>query len=281
MKPIIYNIPVAMVARYRGCRVIVRSDDPEYIVQALEQEKLDDLQYVQLLSPDVDPKALDILAHWEVGVPVDIIVSDPISEYHFLSNFSKLVNSRAVRVSIAARPGFFKVVKLALALHFAVKLDVGQPDSAIIGEMLEALELYLHRDTVSEPVEYFHSIFLSLYEDEDKPVNLWVIQEEDPEHFRFVDYNGIETLSPRLAGINLEAVNRNRANISSDGGLYSSHECLTCEFRASCGGYFKWSDNSYDCTGVKIIFGTLSAAASALREDVAASTAVFKRVRRL
>ena len=274
MKPIIYNIPVGLAARYRGCRVIVRSGDPEQIVRVLEEEKPENVQYVQLLSPDVDPKALDILAHWEVGIPVDIVVSDPASEYRFFYNFSKLVNSRAVRVTIAARPGFLKAVKLALALHFAVKLDVGQPDSAIIEEMTGALELYLYRTSVSEPIEYFHSIFLSLYEDE--PVNLWVVQEEDPEYFRFVGDNGVETLSPRLAGINLEAVSRNRENISRDGGLYSSHECLKCEFRASCGGYFKWTDNSYDCTGVKTIFSALSAAAVALREDVAAAAAVNK-----
>ncbi len=269
MKPIIYNIPAFMTAHYRDSHVIIRSDDPVKLVRLMEHKKPDNLQYVQLLSTKIDPKALDVLAHSEVAVPVDVIVNDPVAEYPHFYNFSKLVNSRAVRMSIPVKPGFIKAVKLAVALHFSVKLVVKQPNVQLIRELFETLDFYLHRPSVSEPIEYFHSLFLSIYRQE--PVNLWIIQEEDPDFFRFVSDNGVETVAPRLAGANLEKIKGDLLIAGIAANQASIHECYACQFRESCGGYFKWPDSNYDCTGVKTIFGALSAAVANLKKDIAAA----------
>jgi hypothetical protein len=259
MNSVIYNVPAELFSEYRGRRVIVRSLDPGEIVQMLSGEDLDNVQYVQLLSAGIDPEALAPLANWGRDVPMEIVISDPASEFPLLYNFSKLLDKHPIRVSITVRPGFLKAVKLALALQFTVKLDVGQPDTSLIEEMKEALDLYLHGANVSQPVECFHSIFLSFYRQE--PASVWFIQEEDPEHFRFISDDGIETVSQRFAGVDPTA-ERDAATARE------ALECDTCQFMAVCGGYFKWPDRNYSCEGVKAVFGTINAAAAELKQTV-------------
>jgi len=259
MNSVTYNVPARLVSEYKGRQVIVRSLDPGEIVQEFSGEDLDNVKYVQLLSADIDPEALAPLANWGRGVPMDIVISDPASEFPLLYSFSKLLDKHPIRASIAVRPGFLKAVKLALALHFTVKLDVGQPDASLIEEMKEVLDLYLHDASVGQPVECFHSIFLSFYRQE--PASVWFIQEEDPEHFRFVSDDGVETVSRRFAGVDPMAKR-------DDATAREALECDTCQFMAVCGGYFKWPDRNYGCEGVKAVFGTINAAAAELKQTV-------------
>ena len=153
--------------------------------------------YAQLASPDVDP---DPLMTWASALPIDVLVQNPAVEYPLLYNFSKLLDKHPVRISIPVKNGFVKAVRLALALGFSVKLEVGQPDASLIAEMAEVLDLYLHRSEVSQPVEYFHSTFLSFFNHKQSS-NLWFVQEEDPEQFRFITNEGAETVSPRFGEI--------------------------------------------------------------------------------
>ena len=132
----------------------------------------------------------------------------------------------------------------------------------LIEEMSQVLDMYLHRSGISQPIEYFHSLFLSSYRQE--PTSLWMIQEDDPDHFRFISDEGEETVSPRFAGS--DPASRTPSNGSSD--------CSACEFETRCGGYFKWPDADYNCRGVKILFATIEAAAEELRGDVASMIAV-------
>lgn len=264
MNPVIYNIPAQMVKAYRGRHVIVRSHDPAELAQRLSQEAdIENVLYVQLLSLNCEVEAL---TRWTTSLPVDIVMRDPAREFPLLYNFSKLHDKHPVRVSIAVRPGFVKAVKLALALNFAVKLEVGQPDSALVEEMAEVLDLYLHRTSVSQPVEYFHSIFLSFYHKE--PSSLWFIQEEDPEHFRFITDEGEETVSERFAGIYLKDQMGMIVKEQTVAPPVKESECDACEFFACCGGYFKWPDREFSCEGVKTLFGTLQGAAAELKNDL-------------
>jgi hypothetical protein len=264
MDSIIYNIPARMVEAYAGRRVIVRSRDAAELVRHLSQEtSLENVLYVQLLSLNGEAGAL---SRWAETLPVDLVMRDPAQEFPLLYNFSKLHDKHPVRVSITVRPGFVKAVKLALALNFAVKLEVGQPSEALLEEMAEVLDLYLHRTSVAQPVEYFHSTFLSLYHQEAS--SLWFIQEEDPEHFRFITDEGEETVSDRFAGIYLKdqtgAIIREQTVVPP----MEESECDACEFFACCGGYFKWPDREFSCEGVKTLFGTLHSAAAELRNDL-------------
>ncbi|MCM3903569.1 MAG: hypothetical protein ND866_17840 [Pyrinomonadaceae bacterium] len=272
MNSVTYNIPAGMVAAYRGRQVVVRSHDPAEIIQHLSDDDLDNVQYIQLLSPYVAPETLMLLANWGRDVRLDIVIRHPALEFPLLYNFSRLLDKHPIRASIAVKPGFAKAVRLALALKFAVKLEIEQPEPALIEEMAEVLDLYLHRPNVSQPVEYFHSIFLSLYQQE--PATLWVVQEEDPEYFRFVTDDGVETVSPRFAGVDPKNKTIARSEESLEARPLEVIECDTCEFLKCCGGYFKWPNRNFSCEGVKTIFGTLNGAAVELRADLATYAAL-------
>lgn len=221
--------------------------------------------YVQLTSPEVE---LEPLSSWACALPIDVVVPNPAIDYPFLYNFSKLLDKHLVRISIPVRNGFGKAVRLALALGFSVKLEVGQPDASLIAEMAEVLNLYLHRSEVSQPVEYFHSIFLSFFKHR-QSANLWTIQEEDPEQFRFITNEGAEMVSPRFGKIDWKDLEPILAAQQTESRFKEKTECDSCEFLKACGGYFKWPNKEFDCEGVKTLFSGLSLAAEELRNDVA------------
>lgn len=261
MNSIIYNIPAEQASRYRGRRVTVRGAKPAAIAELLSEELQDDVVSVQLLSANADPEELSRLAGWGRGIPFDIVLTDPGVEFPLLYNFSRLLDKHPIRASIPVKAGFAKAVRLALALKFAVKLDIGQPDAPAVDELTDVLNLYLHQPDVAQPLEYFHSVFLSFYDRE--PFDLWRIQEEDPEYFSFVSEDGIQTCSSRFGGVDPATADRTNG----------SRDCASCEFFESCRGYFKWPDSSYNCDGVRSIFSGLEAEASELRRHVASFAA--------
>ena len=129
--------------------------------------------------------------------------------------------------------------------------------------MLEALDLYLHCSTLSQPVEFFHSVLLTVLHGVDDSV--WAIQEEDPATHRYVTDDHFEAMSRRRQRepANPAFVEELGERLRADGA-----ECVGCEFAAVCRGYFKWPDRDYDCGGVKAIFGGIRAAAEGIAEDI-------------
>ena len=265
MNAVTYNIPAHLFDSYQGRKVIVRSDNPSDLVSYLSQANLENVQYAQLTSLEVE---LDPLMSWNNALPVDILLLNPAVEYPQLYNFSKLLDKHPVRVTISVTNGFVKAVRLALALGFSVKLDVGQPDASLITEMAEILDLYLHRSEVSQPVEYFHSTFLSFF-DHKHSTNLWFLQEEDPEQFRFITNDGAEKVSPRFGEIDWRNLKSTLAAQQTESTFSENTECDDCRFLERCGGYFKWPNKEFDCEGVKTLFSRLNLAAEELRHDLA------------
>lgn len=265
MDSLIYNIPARLFAGYIGRRVIVRSQDPAELADCISKLNPGDVLYGQLLSLEVEVAPL---TDWAQSVPLDLVMTRPADEFPLLYKFSHLLDKHQIRVSIPVSAGFANAVRLALALHFSVKLAVGQPDADLIAELNKVLELYLHRSTVSQPVEYFHSTFLSFFHQE--PASLWFILEEDPEQIRFVSEDGAEHVSKRL-NASLSPRRNGQANglaaITPELTTEKS-ECDDCEFLDRCGGYFKWPNRDFDCAGVKGLFSTLRAAAAELRADL-------------
>jgi hypothetical protein len=211
------------------------------------------------------------LEAWGEGIPIDLVMKDPAAEFALLYNYTNLLDTHPVRVSIPVVPGFSKAAKLAVSLSFAVKLQLEQPDSFLIEELAEVLDLYLHRGSVNQPIEFFHTVLLSFFQQQ--PASLWEIAEEDPAQVRYVTDDGEETISPRFAdaglGSNLDDfVERYGWELISE-----KRECHDCEFFSRCGGYFKWPDKSYDCVGIKKVFATLKNSAAELKSDLAAFTA--------
>ena len=263
MNELIYEVPVARVPAYRGNPLIIRADDPAALVTALATEDPEHIVGVKLLSLVADSEPLNA---WASGLPVDLVMADPGAEFPLLYRHAELLEHHPVRVIIPVRPGFTKAVKVAVSLQFAVWLEPGQPEPALIEELVEVMAFYLRQPTVAEPVEFFHSALLGFYHDDLAP--LWVVLDTDPQCLRQVADDGAESLPGRLAGV--------EATLAADADLdawiarvlATTDECRNCEFLAACGGYFKWPRRDYDCAGVKRLFGLLREAAAELRRDL-------------
>ena len=262
---LVYNIPVEMLPAYRGRNVIVRSRDPAEIVRKLAVEDLERVAYVQVLNLHAD---LQPLMSWGDAIPVDLVIQNAETDLPLLYQCSQLLSRHPVRITVPVVSGFSKVVKLAASLNLAIKLDVSQPEGELIEEMSQVLQAYLHQPMVSQPMEYFHSIFLAFYRSE--PLTLWTVQEEDPACFCYIADDGEETLSRRFA---VSTVNPDIAQFPDrfkQELLAAGGECSECEFLENCSGYFKWPKPEYQCDGVKSLFQTLQDAAHQLKKDLGA-----------
>jgi hypothetical protein len=230
-------------------------------MERLAGEDLEKLSYIQILDLRSDFRPLML---WEESIPLDVVVKDPEADLPLLYELSPLLAKSPVRVTIPVTPGFSKAVKLATSLSFQVKLEVMQPNASLIEELFEITRMYLHQTTVSEPIEFLHSTFLSFFRGE--PATVWVIQEEHPDLMRYVTDEGKEALSGRLGGLRGEVSgifkDLNRLLVAEGG------ECFGCEFIENCSGYFKWPRREYPCDGMKAIFQTLKEAAEELRRDI-------------
>jgi hypothetical protein len=243
--------------------MIVRSRSPAELVEALPESDPGKLVGVQLLSLLVD---VDPLADWGYAIPVELVMHDPVTDFALLYRYAKLLDKHPVRVSIPVVPGLCKAVRVASALQFTVKLELGQPGPAAIEELRAALDFYLHHTSVSQPIEFFHTSLISFYDRH--PMMLWDLQEEDPAYVRYVTEDGAERVARRLV---TASVGRELGSFVADLQselLAEQGECCECEFFENCGGYFKWPDKDYKCDGVKRVFRTLKDAADELRHDL-------------
>jgi hypothetical protein len=265
IEPTIYNIPAALVEAYQGRRVIVRSHEPTVVAAILPEINPENLYCLQLLSLDVD---IGTLLLGETSFHLDLVMSSPYSDYPQLYELAPLLSRHPVRVTMPVVPGFTKAVRLASSLNFAVKLAVTQPDSNLVQELSEVLAYYLHQSTVSQPIEFFHSMLMAFIEEE--PLNLWTIQEEDPALFRYITDQGEETISLRFAAANVEQNPSSFLETLITKLLVEEGECTTCEFLTTCCGYFKWPRKDYACEGVKALLKTVKHAAQELKQDLAA-----------
>jgi len=263
MDPYTYNIPAALVNAYQGRRVIVRSHNPAELAAVLAEANPENLYCLQLLSLGMD---IGPLLQEGAFAPLDLVMSSPASDYPQLYDLAPLKAKHPVRVTIPVVPGFTKAVRLACSLNFAVKLAVTQPDPDLVQEMSEVLAYYLHHGTVSQPIEFFHSLLMAFMEEE--PLTLWTIQEDDPALFRYITDQGEETIPPRLATADAgETPSSPLENFTKL--LVQDGECTMCEFLNTCYGYFKWPRKEYACESVKALLKTVKEAANELRRDLA------------
>lgn len=270
---LVYNIPTEMIEAYRGRNVILRSSSPNEIIYSLWRADLATVCFIQLLSPSDDVATLEGSGE---GIPIEIVLHDP-GEYECLYNYTSLLDTHPVRIAIPAVRGFSKAVKLALSLDYAVKLEIEQPDNFVLLELEAILDVYLHRSHVRQPVEFFQSMLMSFYRGD--VVSLWEILEEDPRRVCYITDDGVETISRRFVGVNLDGdamgfVQRLKTRLVDE-----KAECVDCEFFDRCGGYFKWPDQSYSCTGIKRVFQTLLSATKEVRRDLASYDTAGVQVR--
>jgi hypothetical protein len=261
---ITYDIPVSLMDAYRGRTTIVRSGDPSEITQMMSDGIPEGLSCIRILSPD---GSIDDLKGWVDGMPIDLVIREPREDLPVLYRYAPLLSAHPLRVSVPLVAGFGSVVKLAASLNYAVKVEGGQPDESVCGELLRIAHYYLHRATVTEPIDFFHSLFLAFYKQD--PMTLWAIQEEDPQLFRHIADSGEETMAGRLAGMAVDPGITSSMDRIGEGHAAGKNGCDGCQFLANCRGYFKWPRKEYCCDGVKMIMSTLRDAADELRRDVA------------
>ena len=252
-----------MIEAYRGRNLIVRGHDSSMMVHRLATQDLERVEYLQIFGAGGN---IDGFLRWEHAVPVDLVVQNPEADLPLLYRYSTMRAERPVRVSVAVMPGFSKVVRLALSLDFAVKLELSQPEPVLMDELLHVAGLYLHQSTVSQPVEYIHSILLAFFRGD--PVTLWTVQEEDPSRNRYITDQGTETISRRFAGGDLKYGVPSFIKRFTEDLLTEKQECTDCEFFESCLGYFKWPRKAYRCDGVKAVFHKVKEAAEEMKADL-------------
>jgi hypothetical protein len=206
-------------------------------------------------------------AHSGSDVSLDLILADPSSEFPELYKVVDISAVHDVRVTIQARPGLLKAVKLAAALRFPIRVLPGQPTADVLAELKQVLDFYLHEPGVEAPVEFFHSWFANLHGAE--AGSLWMILEEDPAAYLQYDINGQARL-PRSGSFGAvenfaaEFVENHLKSLLEQGA-----ECAACPWQQSCRGYFKWPDRAYSCEGIKDLFSVIQAAADEIARDLA------------
>lgn len=202
-----------------------------------------------------DPEPWSLAAQGTVPIPIDVVLNNPAVEFSALYRLVDVRSGRDVRVTIPARPGLLKAVRLAVSLQLPVRVLPGQPDAESLAELAETLEFYLHHPLVETPIEFFHStlaVFRGLAD-----VSLWTMLEQDPAVVSHRNAAGQPVLAHDFVDTHSRRV------------LENGRECATCRWHPMCCGYFKYPDASYDCAGVKSLFSTLETAAAEISRDLA------------
>lgn len=219
------------------------------------------VEWLQVEGLIGDPEVWALAAQGTVEIPIDVILSDPVKEFSALYRLVDVSQVRAVRVTIPAKPGLMKAVRLAASLQIPVRLLPGQPDAVALAELSEAAQFYLHDPMVETPIEFFHSLLGSFRGMSSG--TLWTFLEQDPSGFSYLDAAGVPLQSPDFVAANLARSLENEA------------ECSDCHFQAVCAGYFKWPDPGYACSGVKELFATFETVAEEISRDLATQEATL------
>ena len=221
------------------------------------------LQWIQVEGVLQDDEVWRLAAEDPGEVPLDVILTDPGREFAELYRLVDVRSARDVRVSMPARPGFLKAVRLAASLGLPVRLLPQQPTADVLAELQEALTFYLRNPLVEAPIEFFHSALAWL---RGAPTgSLWRVLEEDPTVYQ---RKAISTAwnSPQLSDLSIDPT-QDFGPLFLERFTHHGGECATCRWRDFCAGYFKWPAPEYSCTGVKLLFSNLLAAVKEIEDD--------------
>jgi hypothetical protein len=194
------------------------------------------------------------------GAPLDVVVSDPEHDAPRLYTLTRIRDRHPVRVTVPGRPGIARASRIAMALHFPVRLLVPQPSPDVLAELDGVIDLYLHDSQTSAPVEFLQSALAWwLHGDAPPP---WIALELDPWWFPRVADDGAPvdvrqaSRAPDFVATHFARLNEDRA------------ECATCRHGGWCLGFFKWPDPSYRCDGVVRLLARLEDSAAQLARDL-------------
>ncbi len=195
-----------------------------------------------------------------------MVIEDTAFRFSSLYKFARgPIRRFPIRVTVPATPGFSKIVKLATSLDFRVKIETTQPSPQIVEELVKIFDYYLHNPTVSQPIEFFHSLVNSFFRGES--VTIWEIQEEDPSTFQYVTDEGDKVLSRRLQTVRIEETDADFLDGLKSHFLLGGDECGSCPHFSFCLGYFKLPDRQFECQSVIRLFQSIREAAVDLTRD--------------
>jgi hypothetical protein len=268
--PQCYNVPASLVDSFKDQNLIIRSRLSSELVEALSKVNPDRVWYLELTSLDDDP---DIFSQLDRPMRLNLVVEEASPQFSSLYKFyGGGLERHPIRVTVMASPGFGKVVKLAGSLGFGVKIETTQPSVDLVREIMVILDYYLHNPTVSQPIEFFHSMLISFCNG--VPITLWEFQEEDPSIVHYITDNGKAVLSRRLQTIKIPGTGSNYLDDLKQELLREGCECKACPFFSRCLGYFKVPDRQFGCHEIKMLLGAIGEAASSLASD-------YERMRQL
>jgi hypothetical protein len=248
--PVTYLAAASAKSHRGGAFVVIVRSKEELLRWSRRPERGVQWLQVEGLLRDADTWAM--AAQYGSDLPLDVILTDPAREFSDLYRLADARIVRDVRVTMHVRPGFTKALRLATSLQLPVRLLPGQPSAEALAEMDAALGFYLHDPMAEAPVEFFHSLLMTLRGS--RSVTLWTILEEDPGEFvRAGDRRPPDFVETQLAAL-----------------IGQETECATCRWRTVCAGYFKWPDPAYSCAGVQRLFASIDSAADEIGRDLAA-----------
>jgi len=213
------------------------------------------VEWLQVEGLIGDPEVWAVAAQGDIDIPLDVVLDDPATEFSSLYRLVDVRLARSVRLTMPAKPGLMKGLRMAASLNLAVRILPGQPDPATLEELGLAAEFYLHDSMVESPIEFFHSL-LALFRGKAEGT-LWSFLEQDPATYSHRDPDG-KPLRP------VDFVESHLAAL-----IESAAECESCRWQSACAGYFKSPDPSYDCAGVKQLLATIEEAANEIGSEIA------------
>ncbi len=185
----------------------------------------------------------------------------------FLYSLVPLMDRHPLRASIPVLPGFGQAVRVAASLNIPVILNIGQPTSEEVDELIQVLEYYLHDPTCKVSIECFHSLLVSLHQKDE--TTIWDIQEDAPDFSVWIDNDGVESpvRSSSLWCSDWDVVVTYEHILTTLS--QESVECRNCAHLQRCAGYLKCPDPEYSCESVKVLLDRIFEAAEELASDLA------------
>lgn len=264
MSELVYSVPVELASSRPGQPVILRAADPGNLLSLPAGYRIEDILYIRLYGIGAPPLP-DIFSN--SGIAIDYVLTNAADQSATLYNLSRLLSGCDLRVSIPMQPGFSRAVKLAAALSFTVKLEYSGSFPGMSAELAETLDIYLHQSTVSQPIDFFHSLLLHFIHQD--AVTLWQIQEEDPALYRQINGQGQEVMAGLSTRRPLPASPASFVTDLQKELSATDSECRDCPFMDCCGGYWKWPNRELSCAEYQLpeVFHILRNAALELRRD--------------
>jgi hypothetical protein len=246
-------LPAALAGDFTSPFIVVVQTREEFFHWLNHSARM--LRVIQVEGLIGDPEVWALAAQGTGHIPLDVVLDDPAAEFSSLYRLVDVRIVRDVRVTIPAKPGLLKALRLAASLQLPVRLLPGQPTAEVLDELNLAMQFYLRDAMVEAPVEFFHSLFAVFRGTRDG--TLWSFLEQDPAEISHHDARGLPVQSQNF-------VETHFGQLLADGA-----ECCQCRWQPVCAGYFKWPDPGYSCTGVKQIFADLESAADEITRDLA------------